>query len=59
MGSEIGHFCLLTVHREWVGGLDNLQKHAYIVFEWSFIQCTYVKPVKIRSLQTFLDYSDL
>ena len=29
VGSEIGHFCLPTVHREWFGGLENPPKHAY------------------------------
>ena len=35
VGSEIGHFCLLAVHRDWVGGLENPPKHAYVIFEWS------------------------
>ena len=35
--SGIGHFCLLTVHREWVGGLENAPKHAYVIFQWSLI----------------------
>ena len=38
MGSEIGLFALLTVHREWVSGLENPPKHAYVIFEWSLIQ---------------------
>ena len=25
LGSEIGHFCLQTVNKEWVGGLENTQ----------------------------------
>ena len=35
VGSEIGHFCLRSVHSELVGGLENLQKYAYVIFEWS------------------------
>ena len=35
LGSEMGHFCLLTVHRGWVGGLENTPKHAYVIFELS------------------------
>ena len=29
MGSEIGHFCLLTVHREWVGGFKIISKNMH------------------------------
>ena len=32
-----GWVCLLTVYREWVGGLENPPKHAYIIFEWSLM----------------------
>ena len=35
VGSEISLFCLLTLHIERVGGLENPPKHAYVIFEWS------------------------
>ena len=35
MGSENGHFCLLSVHRGWVGESEKVQKSAYVIFEWS------------------------
>ena len=25
VGSKVGHFCLLTVHKDWMGGLENPQ----------------------------------
>ena len=34
---KLAIFCLLTVHREWVDGLENPPKHAYVIFEWSLI----------------------
>ena len=52
MGSEIGHFCLLTVHREFVGGLENPPKHAYVTFEWPLSQ---TKQEKLFS-STIFDY---
>ena len=27
-------FLLLTVNREWLDGLENPLKHAYVIFEW-------------------------
>ena len=35
MGSENGHFRLLSVHRRWVGGSEKVQKPAFVIFKWS------------------------
>ena len=43
MGSEIGHFRLLTVLTQRVGGLENPPKHASVIFEWSLINNTQLK----------------
>ena len=42
MGSENGNFCLLTVHREWVGGSEKVQKPAYVMFECLLMNYLYI-----------------
>ena len=55
MGSEIGHFGLLAVHRGLVvGGLENHPKHAYITFEWSLTSLDYKPCILELKIEKFV-----
>ena len=59
MGSENGHFCLLSVHRGWLGGSEKVQKPACVIFEWSLSDHIYYTDAHISCPQACFTCSKL